>query len=59
MCFCPDADFYKSLRSGKSSIETGVIEEVTADAIKLTSGKELNPDIIVTATGLKLRIAGE
>lgn len=58
VCFCPDADFYKSLRSGKASVETGVIEDITADTIKLTSGKELHPDIIVTATGLKLRIAG-
>lgn len=58
VCFCPDADYYKSLRAGKASVETGVIEEVTANAIKLKSGKELNPDIIVTATGLKLRFGG-
>lgn len=58
VCFCPDADFYKSLRKGTGSIETGVIDTVTADNIKLTSGKELHPDIIVTATGLKLRIGG-
>lgn len=58
VCFCPDADFYKSLRSGKASIETGVIETITSDTIKLTSGKELHPDIIVTATGLKLRVGG-
>ncbi len=58
VCFCPSGDFYKSLRSGKASVETGVIEEVTPNSIKLTSGKELHPDIIVTATGLRLRIAG-
>lgn len=58
MCFCPDGDFYGSLRSGKGSIETGVIEMVTPNSIKLKSGKELNPDIIVTATGLRLQIAG-
>ncbi|KAK3712635.1 hypothetical protein LTR37_009078 [Vermiconidia calcicola] len=58
VCFCPDADFYKSLRTGRSSIETGIIETITPDTIKLTSGKELHPDMIVQATGLKLRIAG-
>lgn len=58
VCFCPDADFYKSLRAGTSSVETGVIETVTPDAVRLKSGKEFHPDIIVTATGLKLRIAG-
>lgn len=58
MCMCPDGDFFKSLREGKSSIETGTIQTVTQDTIKLESGKELHPDIIVTATGLKLRFAG-
>jgi len=58
VCFCPDGDFYECLRSGKGSIETGIIETVTPNSIKLTSGKELNPDIIVTATGLKVRFAG-
>jgi cation diffusion facilitator CzcD-associated flavoprotein CzcO len=58
VCFCPDADFYKALRSGKGSIETGVIDTITSDTIKLKSGKELHPDVIVTATGLKLRVGG-
>lgn len=58
VCFCPDADFYKSLRAGKSSVETGIIDTVTPNSVLLKSGKEFNPDIIVTATGLKLRIAG-
>lgn len=58
LCFCPDGDFYKSLRNGNASIETGHIETVTADTIKMQSGAELHPDIIVTATGLKLQMAG-
>lgn len=58
VCFCPDADFYKALRAGKGSVETGIIDTITSDTIKLKSGKELHPDVIVTATGLKLRIAG-
>lgn len=58
VCFCPDGDFYECLRKGKGAIETGVIETVTPNSIKLTSGKELHPDIIVTATGLKVRFAG-
>lgn len=58
VCFCPDGDFYESLRSGKSSVVTGVIDTVTKTSIKLKSGEELNPDIIVTATGLQLRLAG-
>jgi cation diffusion facilitator CzcD-associated flavoprotein CzcO len=58
MCLCPDGDFFEGLRSGRSSVETGVIETITADTIKLASGRELHPDIIVTATGLQLQFAG-
>lgn len=58
VCFCPDGDFYQSLRDGKSSVVTGSIETVTKNSIKLTNGKELHPDIIVTATGLQIRLAG-
>lgn len=58
MCLCPGGDFFKCLKTGKASVETGVIQQVTAKTIKLKSGQELHPDIIVTATGLKLHIAG-
>ena len=42
--------------SGKASVKTGIIDWVTPTSIRLKSGKELVPDIIVTAAGLKLRI---
>jgi cation diffusion facilitator CzcD-associated flavoprotein CzcO len=58
LCICPDGDFYDSIRSGKGSITTDTIETITTSSIKLASGKELHPDIIVTATGLKLCAAG-
>jgi len=58
MCLCPDGDFFAALRSGKCDVATGHIEQVTEKSIKLKSGQELNPDIIVTATGLKLIFAG-
>lgn len=58
MCLCPGGDFFQCLKTGRASVETGVIARVTPHAIKLTSGRELHPDVIVTATGLKLHIAG-
>jgi cation diffusion facilitator CzcD-associated flavoprotein CzcO len=58
LCLCPDGDYFEALRSGKGDVVTGVIEEVTEDAIRLTSGQELRPDLIVTATGLQLLWAG-
>jgi len=58
VCFCPDGDYYQALRDGKSNIVTGIIEQITTDSIKLKDGQELHPDIIVTATGLKMQLAG-
>ncbi|PWN52201.1 putative monooxygenase [Violaceomyces palustris] len=58
LCICPDGDFYETLRSGKASIVTGEIEEVTQSSIRLKSGETLDADVIVTATGLKMQIGG-
>lgn len=58
LCFCPGGDFYECLKNGTASVKTGIIDTVTASSIRLKSGEELNPDIIVTATGLKLRFGG-
>lgn len=37
---------------------TDVIEEVTANSIRLKSGASLDADVIITATGLKLQFGG-
>ena len=54
----PDGDFFKALHQGKSSIVTDRIHEVTKKGINLVSGKELDADVIVTATGLVMQIGG-
>lgn len=54
ICFMPDGDFVKTLKSGKADIVTDHIETFTATGIKLKSGRQLEADIIVTATGLDL-----
>jgi monooxygenase len=46
------------LRSGKASIVTDTIERFTPAGIRLASGEELPADIIVTATGLQLKLIG-
>lgn len=58
LCVCPDGDFYSALRSGKADVATGQIKQVTENEIRLESGEVLRPDIIVTATGLRLRLGG-
>lgn len=56
MCLAPDADFFKAMRSGKASVVTDSIETFTRTGIQLKSGKHLDADIVVTATGLNLRL---
>jgi cation diffusion facilitator CzcD-associated flavoprotein CzcO len=58
LCLVPDNDMFIAIKEGKASIETDHIERFTEKGIKLKSGKELEADIIVTATGLNLRMLG-
>lgn len=58
LCVCPDGDFFASLRSGKANVCTDTIKTVTKKGITLNAGETLDADIIITATGLKLQIAG-
>src|SRR6478736_4877212 len=54
LCLVPDGDLFQAFRKGSASIVTDAIETFTEKGIRLTSGQELEADIIVTATGLKL-----
>ena len=58
LCIAPDADIFKAIRSGKASIVTDTIECFTPNGLRLASGAELAADIVVTATGLKLKLVG-
>ncbi|WAO91454.1 Hypothetical protein NCS54_00892500 [Fusarium falciforme] len=58
LCIAPDGDFYRCLSTGKASIVTCEISTVTEDAVVLTSGESLPADLIVTATGLRLKLLG-
>lgn len=58
LCVVPNGDLFKTLKQGAASIETDAIVRFTEHGILLKSGKELPADIIVTATGLDVRMAG-
>lgn len=53
-CIAPDADFFKSIRTGKADVVTDKIEEIEENGIRLKSGQFLEADTIITATGLNL-----
>jgi monooxygenase len=58
MCFVPDGDLFKAVRSGSASIVTDTIDGFTADGVRTASGEQLPADILVTATGLNLLPVG-
>ena len=58
LCAVPDADMFKAIREGRASVVTDQIETFTERGIRLQSGRELEADIIVTATGLNLLAFG-
>ncbi|MCB1304102.1 MAG: NAD(P)/FAD-dependent oxidoreductase [Leptospiraceae bacterium] len=58
LCAVPDADLFKTLKSGKASIVTDRIKTFTEKGVLLESGSEIEADIIITATGLNLQPFG-
>jgi cation diffusion facilitator CzcD-associated flavoprotein CzcO len=59
VAFIPDADLFKGIRSGKASVVTDEIERFTETGLQLKSGKTLDADIIITATGFNLNVLGD
>ena len=58
LCLIPDGDLYQAINSGKASVVTDRIDRITKGGIRLASGEELDADIIITATGLDLKLLG-
>ena len=59
LCLVPNNDLFGAIRSGKASVVTDQIDHFTEHGIMLQSGETLDADIIVTATGLELRVLGD
>ena len=59
LCVLPEDDLFEALRSGKADIITDQVECFTRSGLRLASGKEIDADIIVTATGFNLRVFGD
>ena len=59
LCLVPDDDLFEAMKSGKASVVTGHIEKFEKGGVRLTSGDFLEADIVITATGLKMAVAGK
>lgn len=58
LCLVPDGDLFKAIRTQRASVVTDQIASFTETGLKLASGAELPADLVVTATGLKLKVVG-
>lgn len=58
LCAVPDGDLFRSIRDGRASVVTDRITTFTENGVELESGRELEADVIVTATGLNVQAFG-
>jgi monooxygenase len=58
LCLVPNGDLFRAIRHDQVDVVTDTIERFTPSGIRLTSGRELPADIIITATGLNLQLFG-
>jgi cation diffusion facilitator CzcD-associated flavoprotein CzcO len=56
LCLITNGDLFREIKKGTVSVETDHIETFTETGLKLKSGKEIEADIIITATGLLLTV---
>ena len=55
ICLVPDGDLFTALNEERATVVTGHIDRVTPAGVRLTDGRELACDVLVTATGLNLQ----
>jgi monooxygenase len=58
VCLVPDSDLFEAIADGSAEIVTDRIETFTEGGIALESGRVLEADVVVTATGLQLKFLG-
>ena len=54
----PDADLFDAIKAARAEVVTDTIDRFVPEGIRLTSGRVLPADVIVTATGLDLQLMG-
>ena len=58
LCGVPDGDLFTAIRENRAEVVTDHIDQFNKEGIYLKSGKQLDADIVVLATGLNLKFAG-
>ena len=58
LCVVPDGDLFRAVRDGKAEVVTDTIDTFTESGIRLASGRHLDADIVISATGLQIQMLG-
>jgi cation diffusion facilitator CzcD-associated flavoprotein CzcO len=58
LCAIPSGDLFRAVRAGTAEVVTDHVDRFVPEGIRLRSGRVLEADVIVTATGLRLRAFG-
>jgi len=59
LCLVPNSDLFRAIKAGKAEVVTDHIVTFDESGIVLESGRHLDADIVITATGLQLVTLGE
>ena len=54
LCLVPNGDLFHAIAKGRADVVTGRIETFTPRGLRMESGEEVEADVVVTATGLKI-----
>jgi cyclohexanone monooxygenase len=58
ICVAPGGDLFRALRAGRADVVTDRIARFSRQGVVLASGRELEADVVVMATGLRIKILG-
>ena len=59
LCLVPNGDLFHAIASGRAEVVTGNIATFTAAGLRMESGEEVDADVVVAATGLRLAPFGK
>ena len=58
LCAVRSGDLFEVIRSGAVEMATGHIDRFVPEGVRLTDGRVIEADVVVTATGLRLKALG-
>ncbi|MEE2058524.1 flavin-containing monooxygenase [Rhodococcus artemisiae] len=58
LCIAPHGDLFTAVKNGSATMVTGSIDTFVPEGLRLTDGRTVEADIVVTATGLSIKLLG-